>query len=84
MNAITINNLDVVFGDKQQQALALLDQGKSRQQIIDETNQVVGVNNVSLQIKEGEICVLMGLSGSGKSSLLRAVNGLNDISRGEL
>ncbi|WP_318468298.1 choline ABC transporter ATP-binding protein [Photobacterium leiognathi] len=84
MNAIAINNLDVVFGDKQQQALALLDQGKSRQQIIDETNQVVGVNNVSLQIKEGEICVLMGLSGSGKSSLLRAVNGLNDISRGEL
>ncbi|WP_318518333.1 choline ABC transporter ATP-binding protein [Photobacterium leiognathi] len=84
MNAITINNLDVVFGDKQQQALALLDQGKSRQKIIDETNQVVGVNNVSLQIKEGEICVLMGLSGSGKSSLLRAVNGLNDISRGEL
>lgn len=84
MNAITINNLDVVFGDKQQQALALLDQGKSRQQIIDVTNQVVGVNNVSLQIKEGEICVLMGLSGSGKSSLLRAVNGLNDISRGEL
>ncbi|WP_305458155.1 choline ABC transporter ATP-binding protein [Photobacterium leiognathi] len=84
MNAITINNLDVVFGDKQQQALALLDQGKSRQQIIDETNQVVGVNNVSLQIKEGEICVLMGLSGSGKSSLLRAVNGLNDISRGKL
>ncbi|WP_305815110.1 choline ABC transporter ATP-binding protein [Photobacterium leiognathi] len=84
MNAITINNLDVVFGDKQQQALALLDKGKSRQQIIDETNQVVGVNNVSLQIKEGEICVLMGLSGSGKSSLLRAVNGLNDISRGEL
>ncbi|WP_419238819.1 choline ABC transporter ATP-binding protein [Photobacterium leiognathi subsp. mandapamensis] len=84
MNAIKINNLDVVFGDKQQQALALLDQGKSRQQIIDETNQVVGVNNVSLQIKEGEICVLMGLSGSGKSSLLRAVNGLNDISRGEL
>ena len=84
MNAITINNLDVVFGDKQQQALALLDQGKSRQQIIDETKQVVGVNNVSLQIKEGEICVLMGLSGSGKSSLLRAVNGLNDISRGEL
>ncbi|WP_318478288.1 choline ABC transporter ATP-binding protein [Photobacterium leiognathi] len=84
MNAIAINNLDVVFGDKQQQALALLDQGKSRQQIIDETNQVVGVNNVSLQIKEGEICVLMGLSGSGKSSLLRAVNGLNEISRGEL
>ncbi|HHF0556868.1 TPA: choline ABC transporter ATP-binding protein [Vibrio antiquarius] len=84
MDAITIQNLDVVFGQQQSQALALLDQGKSRQEIIDETGQVVGVDNVSLNVKQGEICVLMGLSGSGKSSLLRAVNGLNEISRGSL
>ncbi|ENP7383107.1 choline ABC transporter ATP-binding protein [Vibrio parahaemolyticus] len=84
MDAITIENLDVVFGQQQSQALALLDQGKSRQEIIDETGQVVGVDNVSLTVKRGEICVLMGLSGSGKSSLLRTVNGLNEISRGSL
>ncbi len=84
MDAITIENLDVVFGQQQSQALTLLDQGKSRQEIIDETGQVVGVDNVSLSVKCGEICVLMGLSGSGKSSLLRTVNGLNDISRGSL
>ncbi|MEZ9158228.1 choline ABC transporter ATP-binding protein [Vibrio lentus] len=84
MDAITIKNLDVVFGDKPKQALDLLDQGKTRQEIIDETGQVVGVDNVSLTVEEGEICVLMGLSGSGKSSLLRAVNGLNEISRGSL
>ncbi|HCH6460789.1 TPA: choline ABC transporter ATP-binding protein [Vibrio parahaemolyticus] len=84
MDAITIENLDVVFGQQQSQALTLLDQGKSRQEIIDETGQVVGVDNVSLTVKRGEICVLMGLSGSGKSSLLRTVNGLNDISRGTL
>ncbi|ENM8380502.1 choline ABC transporter ATP-binding protein [Vibrio alginolyticus] len=84
MDAITIHNLDVVFGQQQAQALALLDQEKSRQEIIDETGQVVGVDNVSLNVKQGEICVLMGLSGSGKSSLLRTVNGLNEISRGSL
>ncbi|ELB2918665.1 choline ABC transporter ATP-binding protein [Vibrio parahaemolyticus] len=84
MDAITIENLDVVFGQLQSQALALLDQGKSRQEIIDETGQVVGVDNVSLTVKRGEICVLMGLSGSGKSSLLRTVNGLNELSRGSL
>jgi glycine betaine/proline transport system ATP-binding protein len=84
MDALTIKNLDVVFGDNTQLALERLDQGKSRQEIIDETGQVVGVDNVSLNIQEGEICVLMGLSGSGKSSLLRAVNGLNPISRGSL
>ncbi|MEZ8057134.1 choline ABC transporter ATP-binding protein [Vibrio splendidus] len=84
MDAITIKNLDVVFGNKSKHALELLDQGKTRQEIIDETGQVVGVDNVSLTVEEGEICVLMGLSGSGKSSLLRAVNGLNEISRGSL
>ncbi|CAK3041429.1 glycine betaine/proline transport system ATP-binding protein [Vibrio crassostreae] len=84
MDAIAIKNLDVVFGNKANQALELLDQGKTRQEIIDETGQVVGVDNVSLTVEEGEICVLMGLSGSGKSSLLRAVNGLNEISRGSL
>ncbi|POF58247.1 choline ABC transporter ATP-binding protein, partial [Vibrio vulnificus] len=41
MDAITIENVDVVFGDKPEHALALLDQGKTRQEIIDEAGQVV-------------------------------------------
>lgn len=82
--AISIRNLDVVFGKNVQKSLNLLDQGKTRQQIVKDTGDVVGVQNANIDVKEGEICVLMGLSGSGKSSLLRAVNGLNTISRGEL
>ena len=84
MKSISIENLDVIFGDHSEKALSLLDQGKTRQEIIDETGLVVGVDNVSLDVNQGEICVLMGLSGSGKSSLLRAVNGLNKITRGSL
>jgi len=82
--AISIKNLDVVFGDKVDPALALLDQGKTRQEIIESTGSVVGVHNANIDVQQGEICVLMGLSGSGKSSLLRAVNGLNPISRGQV
>ncbi|WP_370060410.1 choline ABC transporter ATP-binding protein [Neptunomonas phycophila] len=81
---INIENLDVVFGGQQAQTLALVDQGKTRDQILELTGDVVGVQGASIQVHEGEICVLMGLSGSGKSSLLRAVNGLNTISRGKL
>ncbi|MGR5145312.1 choline ABC transporter ATP-binding protein [Photobacterium alginatilyticum] len=84
MSAISIKSLDVIFGEQATQSLALLDEGKTRQEIIDATGDVVGVHDVSLDIEEGEICVLMGLSGSGKSSLLRAINGLNNISRGSL
>lgn len=84
MSAISIQNLDVVFGKNVKQSLDLLDQGKTRQQIIEDSGDVVGVQNASIEVQQGEICVLMGLSGSGKSSLLRAVNGLNPISRGQL
>nr|WP_067290172.1 choline ABC transporter ATP-binding protein [Marinobacterium profundum] len=84
MAAISIRNLDVVFGKRVSDSLALLDRGMNRQQIIEQTGVVVGVHNASLEIGSGEICVLMGLSGSGKSSLLRAINGLNKVSRGEL
>lgn len=45
---------------------------------------MVGVEKANLDINKGEICVLMGLSGSGKSSLLRCINGLNTVSRGKL
>jgi len=84
MSAISIQNVDVIFGKNTAKSLTLLDQGKTRQEIIKETNDTVGVHDASIEIKEGEICVLMGLSGSGKSSLLRAINGLNKTSRGKL
>lgn len=84
MSAISIRNLDVIFGNQMMMSLNLLDKGKTRQEIIESTGDVVGVQNASIEVQQGEICVLMGLSGSGKSSLLRAVNGLNKISRGQL
>lgn len=84
MKAVSIENLDVIFGYGLDKAVAMLDEGKSRQDIQEETGNVVGVSNASISVEQGEICVLMGLSGSGKSSLLRAVNGLNPITRGSL
>ncbi|MNO94518.1 Glycine betaine transport ATP-binding protein OpuAA [compost metagenome] len=62
----------------------MLDQGLSRPEILKSTGLVVGVEKANLEINKGEICVLMGLSGSGKSSLLRCINGLNTVSRGKL
>ncbi|WP_434361295.1 choline ABC transporter ATP-binding protein [Parasalinivibrio latis] len=84
MDAVTVKNLDVVFGSTVNKALELLDSGKTRQDILDQSGDVVAVHDASISVRQGEICVLMGLSGSGKSSLLRAVNGLNPITRGSL
>ncbi|PKR59649.1 choline ABC transporter ATP-binding protein [Thalassospira lohafexi] len=83
-NAVEFDNIDVIFGNRQAESLKLLDEGKTRAEIAKVTNNVLGVADVSFNVPQGEICVLMGLSGSGKSSLLRCVNGLNKVSRGSL
>ena len=75
MAVITFDRVDVIFGRRVKEALALLDAGADKDRIFEETGQVVGVQDASLQVEAGEIFVLMGLSGSGKSTLLRCVNG---------
>ncbi|HEK1687946.1 MULTISPECIES: choline ABC transporter ATP-binding protein [Pseudomonas] len=84
MSIIRFEDVDVIFSNKPREALSLLDEGKTREQILKQTGLVVGVEKANLDIEKGEICVLMGLSGSGKSSLLRCINGLNTVSRGKL
>lgn len=82
MSAVIFEDVSIVFGGRPADALPLMDQGKSREEVQADTRQVLGVHNCSLTVETGEILVLMGLSGSGKSTLLRAVNGLNPVVRG--
>ncbi|MCU0911717.1 MAG: choline ABC transporter ATP-binding protein [Rhodobacteraceae bacterium] len=82
MTAVEFDNVSIVFGERPQAALPLMDEGRSRTEVQQACGQVLGVHNCTLTVSEGEILVLMGLSGSGKSTLLRAVNGLNPVVRG--
>ncbi len=82
--AVSFNNVSIVFGERPQVALPLMDEGLERSEIQTRSGQILGVHDCSLSVDEGEILVLMGLSGSGKSTLLRAVNGLNPVVRGHV
>lgn len=44
----------------------------------------VAVDNVSLSVHKGEILVLLGESGSGKTTILRCVAGLDNVTTGQL
>jgi glycine betaine/proline transport system ATP-binding protein len=81
---IKVEDLTLIFGKRKQEALALLKRGVSKEEILKKTKCTVGVNNVSLEIKEGEIFVIMGLSGSGKSTLIRCLNRLNEPTSGKV
>ena len=84
MNKIDIQNLHLIFGPKKKKAMQMLQAGKSKEEILRETDCTIAVKNANFQIKEGEIFVLMGLSGSGKSTLLRCLNRLINPTSGKI
>ena len=81
---LAIKNLYKIFGDRPDDALAMLGKGHSKDQILSTTGSTVGVQDVNFEIAEGEIFVVMGLSGSGKSTLIRMLNGLIPPTSGQI
>ncbi|MDP1420291.1 glycine betaine/L-proline ABC transporter ATP-binding protein [Peribacillus simplex] len=81
---VEVRNVSKIFGKSPKAATDLLKQGKTKKEILKETGQTVGVNNVNFEIYPGEIFVIMGLSGSGKSTLIRMFNRLIDPTLGEI
>jgi glycine betaine/proline transport system ATP-binding protein len=84
MAAVEFASVDIVFGQRVTEALAMLDRAAGREEVIAATHCVPGAIDVNLKVERGEICVLMGLSGSGKSTILRAINRLNTVARGSV
>jgi len=51
---------------------------------INKNNSVTALDNINLNIKEGELVVLKGVSGSGKSTVLSLIASLTKPTRGEV
>ena len=81
---IEVSNVWKVFGDRPEAALRPEYAAKSRAEIREELDVVVGLRDVSFHVDGGEVYVVMGLSGSGKSTLVRCLIRLAEPSAGEI
>ncbi len=84
MSKIEINNIYKIFGNKPDSIMPMVQNGATKDEVLEQTGHTVGLDNVSLNIEEGETFVCMGLSGSGKSTLIRHLNRLIDPTAGEI
>jgi len=79
---ILCQSLWKIFGHNPGVVLNSINNGETKEKILEETGRVLAVKDVSFEVHEDEIFVVMGLSGSGKSTLIRCINRLIEPTRG--
>lgn len=80
---IRLEHVYKIFGPQPQgRALDLVRAGYGKDEVLRRAGHVVGLNDVSFSVNKGELFVVMGLSGSGKSTAIRTVNKLHDTTAG--
>lgn len=81
---LRVERLVKLYGLNKQSARELLKKGADKKEVLRQTGVTVAVDNVSFDVKKGEIFVLIGLSGSGKSTVIRCVNMLQQPTSGKI
>lgn len=81
---LELKKLNKVFGPESPSGLKALQQGASKNDLLEQHGLAVGTREINLTIDKGELFVVMGLSGSGKSTLVRMINRLIDPSEGQV
>jgi len=81
---ISCQNVWKIFGPSPENILQGINNGVSKQDILEETGHVIAVRDVSFDVEENETFVIMGLSGSGKSTLVRCLNRLIEPTAGDV
>jgi len=82
---VEVEGLYKIFSPQaKERALPMLKQGASKADILKKTGCTVGIDNASFSVRRREIFVIMGLSGSGKSTVVRCLNRLIPATAGKV
>ncbi len=84
MALVEVKDLYKIFGPNPKRAIPLIHEGMSKPEILKKTGCTIAINGASFTIERGETFVVMGLSGSGKSTFIRCLNRLIEPTTGEI
>ena len=71
---IRLHGVWKIFGDRVDEAMrAIAEEGLGKPEVLERFGCVVGIADCSFEVPRGEIFCVMGLSGSGKSTMVRVV-----------
>ena len=82
--SISCQNVWKIFGAAPESVLEAINNGATKQEVLEQSGHVIAVKDVSFEVRENEIFVVMGLSGSGKSTLVRCINRLITPTKGSI
>jgi glycine betaine/proline transport system ATP-binding protein len=81
---IEVKNLSKLYGANKVPAYEMMKNGTGKNEVAKKFGVTVAVNDISFEVERGKIFVLIGLSGSGKSTVVRCLNLLQKPTSGEI
>lgn len=81
---IEVSHVSKIFGSGKAEATKLMQEGAEKDAVHKKTGATVALWDVSFKVRRGEIFVIIGLSGSGKSTIVRCLNMLHKPTSGKI
>jgi len=81
---IEAKNVTKLYGPNKAEAARMMRAGAEKDEVYKKTGTTVALWDVNFRIRRGEIFVIIGLSGSGKSTIVRCLNRLNRPTSGQI
>jgi glycine betaine/proline transport system ATP-binding protein len=81
---LELKNVSKLYGINRAEAARMMREGSDKQTVYKKTGATVALWDVNLKIRRGEIFVVIGLSGSGKSTVVRCLNRLHKPTAGSV